>query len=81
MTSESMTEIEHARAELVATLDAIEEKLNMPRRLRRVRERTIGKLRELRGQRPLAFAVILAGATTAVGVVMFATIKLSVRGQ
>jgi len=75
MTSESMTDVEHARAELVATLDAIKGKLNLPGRIRRSRRRAIHTLRELQVHHPLTFSMILATATATIGGVLFATIR------
>jgi Protein of unknown function (DUF3618). len=79
MTSESMTDIEHARAELVATLDAIKEKLNLPRQIRRRRDRAMRNLRELHSQHPPTFTMVLGGATVVIGVVFIVTIHASRR--
>lgn len=75
MTSESMTEVEHARAELATTIDALAEKLNIPVQVRRARRRAIGNLRSLRDHHSGVFAMILVGGTVAVGIVSFATIR------
>ncbi|MCY7288193.1 MAG: DUF3618 domain-containing protein [Cryobacterium sp.] len=64
--AELRAEATRARLELAETLDAIEYKLNLPRRLR-VRSRLVPMaLRELGEKNPLALAGIVLGAASAV---------------
>ena len=65
------TEVERARAELVAALTELEDKVNIPKRLRRLREEAPGKF--------------LAGAsavgTVAAGLVALGVLALVRRGR
>lgn len=54
------TDVERARADLAATVDAITYKLNVPKR-------TAERVRRLRDDNPLALLGIAVGATVAVG--------------
>lgn len=60
MTGEAISETERARAELAAALSELEEKLNIPKRVRR-------RVAELRENSPLAVAGIVIGGAIAVG--------------
>ncbi|TAM70597.1 MAG: DUF3618 domain-containing protein [Microbacteriaceae bacterium] len=60
MTADRVTEVERARAELVAALNAIEDKVNVPRRAKRA-------IRVLREDHPLASAALAVVAIAAVG--------------
>lgn len=79
LTSESMTNVEQARAELVATVDALTEKLNIPVQLRHARERASSRLQALTGRHRFTGAMICAGMAAALGIVVFATIRTGSR--
>ena len=59
------------RAELAATLDAVEEKVNIPKRLDKARVRTKAKLRTMRQENPAALAAITAGVFALAGVIVY----------
>lgn len=67
MTTEAPTDIEKARADLAATLEAIEDKLNLPKQARLAVERTSRRLEDLRTENPVAFTALAVGAAALVG--------------
>lgn len=54
------TDVQRLRAELATTIDAIEYKLNLPKRVS-------GRLRQLRSENPIALYGMIAGAVAAIG--------------
>lgn len=60
MTTEPTADVQSARAELTLTLNAIEDKLNVPRRAKRA-------IRVFREDHPLAFAAAGVASAAAVG--------------
>ena len=60
MAAEPSAEAARARAELAAALDAIEERLNVPRRVKR-------RVRELRATQPAVFVGAAASAAALAG--------------
>ena len=78
--TELRAEAARARVELAQTLDAIEYKLNLPRRVR-VRSRLVtARLGELGEKNPLALAgIVLGAASAAVGAVWLAAKALQRR--
>jgi hypothetical protein len=67
------------RAELSATLDAVEEKVNVSKRLDRAAVRLQAKLRTMRQESPVALAAIGAGAIAVVGLVAYASYRSLIR--
>jgi hypothetical protein len=67
MTSEAWSDARNARAELAATLDAIEHKLNVPRRVRLSAHRFGRRVRAVRDENPLAIVGIAIGAAVVIG--------------
>ncbi|WP_314146857.1 DUF3618 domain-containing protein [uncultured Leifsonia sp.] len=63
------SDVERARAELAATLDAIEYKLNVPKR-------TAERIQALRRDNPVALAGIAAGVALAVGGAVWGIVSL-----
>ena len=63
------TEVERARAELVAALSELEEKVNVPKRIRRMRAEEPGKFK----------AAVSAAGTVAAGVIAIAVVALARR--
>ncbi|WP_382309089.1 DUF3618 domain-containing protein [Herbiconiux sp. UC225_62] len=61
-------DIEKTRADLKATLDAIEFKLNLPKQARHAAHRVKSRIATLRDQNPIGFAVGVAAAVAAVGI-------------
>ncbi|MGN6428816.1 MAG: DUF3618 domain-containing protein [Leifsonia sp.] len=63
------SDVERARAELAATLDAIEYKLNVPKR-------TAERIQALRRDNPVALAGIAVGVALAVGGAVWGIVSL-----
>lgn len=66
------SDVDRARAELAATLDAIEYKLNAPKR-------ATERVKALATQNPLAFAGVAAGVAVAVGGIVWGIVRLTRR--
>jgi hypothetical protein len=71
--------VEKARAELKATLAAIEEKANVPRRVNRVAEERIARFRAFAKSEPVVATVAVVGAAAAVGLAVWGAIRLYTR--
>lgn len=65
----------NARAQLAATLDAIEDKLNVPKQIGLAAERTGDRVRTLAADNPLALAGIALGVAAAVGLGVWAIVR------
>ncbi|ANF32278.1 hypothetical protein A0130_11880 [Leifsonia xyli] len=63
------SDVERARAQLAATVDAIEYKLNVPKR-------TAERIQRLRQENPVALAGIAAGAAVAVAGIVWGVVSL-----
>ena len=63
------SDVDRARAELAATMDAIEYKLNVPKR-------TAERVQRLRAENPVALAGIAAGAVAAVASAVWGVVRL-----
>lgn len=64
-----------ARAELAATLDAIEDKLNVPKQIGLAVDRTEARVRRMAAENPLALGAVALAAATAVGLGVWAIIR------
>jgi hypothetical protein len=64
---ELQADIEKTRAELKATLDAIEFKLNVPKQARHAAHRLKSRINAFRAQNPVGFAIAAVAAVGAVG--------------
>ncbi|MFF3601777.1 DUF3618 domain-containing protein [Kitasatospora indigofera] len=64
-----------ARAELAATLDAIEDKLNVPKQIGLAVDRTASRVRHMAAENPLALGAVALAAATAVGLGVWAIIR------
>lgn len=63
------SDVDRARAELAATIDAIEYKLNVPKR-------TAERIQRLQKENPAALAAISAGVAVAVGGIVWGVVRL-----
>lgn len=62
--------VAQTRSQLAATLDALEEKANVPKQLKKSANRQAIRLRKLRRERPLVFAaIVVGGVAVSVGIV------------
>ncbi|SMH29237.1 Protein of unknown function [Rathayibacter oskolensis] len=68
-------DIVRARTELAATLDAIEYKVNVPRKLRHAQRTLERKIQVVRRQNPTALIAGAAGAAAAVGLVAWGIVR------
>ncbi|PPI26426.1 DUF3618 domain-containing protein [Rathayibacter sp. AY1B5] len=68
-------DIERARSELAATLDAIEYKVNVPRKVRTAQRTIERKLQVVRRRNPSALIAGAVGAAAAVGLVVWGVAK------
>ncbi|GIT81825.1 hypothetical protein LLS1_34940 [Leifsonia sp. LS1] len=66
------SDVDRARAELAATLDAIEYKLNAPKR-------ATERVKRMAADNPLAFAGVAAGVAAAIGGVVWGVVRLTRR--
>lgn len=63
------SDVDRARAELAATLDAIEYKLNAPKR-------ATERAKALAAENPVGFAAVVAGAAAVVGGIVWGIVAL-----
>ncbi|MDN4598146.1 DUF3618 domain-containing protein [Leifsonia virtsii] len=63
------SDVDRARAELAATIDAIEYKLNVPKR-------TAERLQRLRKENPAALVGLSVGVAVAVGGIVWGVVRL-----
>jgi len=68
-------DIERARLELAATLDAIEYKINVPRKVRNAQQTLERKFRVVGRQNPSALVAGAAGVAAAVGLIVWGVVK------
>lgn len=73
--AELQRDADRARAELAATLDAIEDRLNLPKQARLATQRTGRQLRRLASENPLALGAIAVAVATSVGTAVFAVVR------
>lgn len=72
-TAQIKADVERTRAELAATLDAIEYRINVPKRVS-------SRIRALREENPALLAAIAVAAVAVTGVLVFAGIRSIRRG-
>lgn len=72
-------DIERLRGEIASTLDAIEEKLNVPRQVRLGAEQTRVRMKRFAEEDPVLLGVIGAAAVALVGGVVWAAVATSRR--
>lgn len=71
--------VEQARAELKAALAAIEVKANVPRRLSDAVDTRVAEVRESARRNPAAAAAAVAGVAAAVGLTVWALVRVYAR--
>lgn len=71
--------VERARAELKATLAAIEEKTNVPKRLARATDDVVATARGIARRQPAVAAAAVVGVALAVGVTVWGLVRLYTR--
>jgi len=71
--------VEKARAELKATLAAIEVKANVPRRIEHVSTRAVRHARAFNDENPVATRAIVVTGAAAIGALVWAIIRLYTR--
>jgi hypothetical protein len=75
MTTDSVSDADKARAELTATLDAIQEKLDVPKQAKLATERAGRRVQELRTENPVAFGAAVVGVAALVGGVVWLIVR------
>jgi hypothetical protein len=76
---ELRSEVVRARVELADTLNAIEDKLNVPRKLQRRTDRWSHELRRMRAENPLALAGVAVGAVAVIGGLVWGIVAVVTR--
>jgi len=71
--------VQQARAELKAALAAIEEKVNVPRRLAVVTDRTVAKARAFRRKNPTATSALVVAGAAVVGLIVWGAVRAYTR--
>jgi len=71
--------VEKARAELKATLAAIEVKANLPRRLEHETQKFVAKAREFRRVNPTGAAVAVVAAAATIGGIVWLAVRAYTR--
>ncbi|KQX05790.1 hypothetical protein ASC59_13605 [Leifsonia sp. Root1293] len=76
---ELRVEVQRARTELAATLNAIEDRLNVSRRMRERTDRWGSELRRLRDENPVALAGVAVGVAVVIGGAVWGIVTLVTR--
>lgn len=71
--------VESARAELKAALAAIEEKVNVPKRVAVATEREVTRARRFAKKKPQVAAVVVVGAAAVIGLTVWGLVRLYTR--
>lgn len=71
--------VESARAELKAALAAIEEKVNVPKRVVRATDQGVNKARRFVDRNPVQGVAAVVGVAAAVGLVVWGVVRLYTR--
>ena len=78
---EAKVNSERARAQFAGTLDALEDKLNVPRQLQRKTAEARLRWRRFADDQPAAAMVTAAGVVVAVGVTVWLVVRAAVDGR
>jgi hypothetical protein len=65
------------RAQLASTLDALEDKVNVPKQLGKASRRFGRRVQTLRRENPVLLAGIAAGVVAAIGVAAYVVVKIT----
>lgn len=76
---ELRVEVTRARNELASTLNAIEDRLNVPRKVRERTDRWGRELRRLRTENPVALAGVAVGVAVVIGGAVWGIVTLMTR--
>ncbi|GAA4377181.1 DUF3618 domain-containing protein [Agromyces bauzanensis] len=77
---EARTNSERARAEFASTLDALEDKLNVPKQVRVKTARAKVRLRRFADEQPAAAVAVAVGVVAVVGVSVWLVVRAAVDG-
>ncbi|MEL4319475.1 DUF3618 domain-containing protein [Leifsonia sp. YIM 134122] len=77
--TELRLEVKRARIELASTLNAIEDRLNVPRKMRERTERWGRELDRLRTENPVALAGVAVGVAVVIGGAVWGIVTLVTR--
>lgn len=76
---EARVNSERARAEFAGTLNALEDKLNVPKQLRVKTDRAKVELRRFANEQPVAAVAVAVGVVAAVGVTVWLVVRAATR--
>jgi len=76
---ELQAQLADTRARLASNLDALEDKLNVPKQLGKASRRMRKRIDTMRDENPIALAGIVAGAVIAVGITGYLVVKIATR--
>ena len=71
------SDVEKARADLAATLEAIEDKLNLPKQARLAVDRARRRIQDLRTENPMALAAVAACAAVLIGGAVWLIVRVA----
>jgi ElaB/YqjD/DUF883 family membrane-anchored ribosome-binding protein len=72
---------ERARADFANTLDALEDKVNVPKQVRIASRRAKVKLRRFAKEQPVAAVAVAVGVVAVVGVTVWLVVRAAVDGK
>ncbi|MFD4422416.1 DUF3618 domain-containing protein [Agromyces sp. NPDC058484] len=78
---EARVNSERARAEFAGTLNALEDKLNVPKQVRRTSAEVKAKARRFADENPVAAVAVAVGVVAAVGVTVWLVVRAAVDGK
>ena len=67
--------VEAARGDFVGTLNALEDKLNVPKQVGRARDRAVERVRKFADEQPVAAAAAAVGVALAVGGIVWLVVR------
>ena len=78
---EARVNSERARAEFAGTLNALEDKLNVPKQVRRKSAELAAKARRFADENPAGAIAVAVGVVAAVGVTVWLVVRATVDGK
>ena len=78
---EAKVNSQRARADFAGTLNALEDKLNVPKQVRRKTAKAKVEFRRFADEQPVAAVAVAVGAVAVVGVVVWLVVRSAVDGK
>lgn len=76
---ELKAQLEQTRQRLASNLDALEDKLNVPKQLGKASTKFKRRMNTMRDENPLGFAAVVAASIVAVGLTGYLVVKIASR--